>query len=343
MMRLFSIALLLGAAAALIFAALTEPAGMLRAWLTAWLVLIAPAIGAVFLALIAVLAPGPWVDKIWGPARWLLLALPALSLGVVPILLAPGAIYPWVDPGPEAARWVDPRGLWHEPLWFSLRQGLYLAILSGAALLLAAGRVSSRPLAGALAIPVTLAASYFAFDISMSLDPAFNSTIFGLYVIAGQGAAAMGLVIGVRVHLTQDADSVAGRPIWMLFGACALWGYHAFFQYLIIWTGDLPRYAEWFLARNQGAWLIVIFIYAMFFARASLLLLRPVRKSVRGLMTAPLGVVLGVALETVWRTAPDLSPSPAYWAALAGWLALAFGLFALIVAPKRMREAVHVG
>ena len=147
---------------ALIFAAVTEPAGILRAWLTAWLIVIAPAIGAVFLGLIALLAPGPWVEKIWSQARWLLLALPALSLGVIPILFGLGAIYPWVDPVDGAPHWVDPRGLWQEPVWFALRQFLYLAILSGAALLLATGRLTSRQLAGALAIPVTLAASYFA-------------------------------------------------------------------------------------------------------------------------------------------------------------------------------------
>ncbi|XBQ17338.1 MAG: hypothetical protein ABL308_05520 [Oceanicaulis sp.] len=325
----------------LVFAALVEPAALLRAWLTAWLVLIAAPIGAVFAGLTMALAPGPWTEKIAQPIRLLLLSLPVLSLGVIPVLFGLGELYPWISPGEDAAHWVEPRGAWQEPLWFALRQIVWLAILSGAALALATGRLGSQPVAGLVAIPVTLAASFFALDISMSLDAAFNSTIFGLYVIAGQAAAALGVAITARVLTTDEAESVAGRPVWLLFGACALWGYHAFFQYLIIWSGDLPRYAEWFLARNQGVWLIVIFVYAMLFARAFLLLIRPVRKRSRGLVTTAGGVAVGVGLETIWRTAPDLDPTPGWWAALTGWLALFAGLGALVYSSRRRREAAH--
>ncbi|MGJ3231639.1 MAG: hypothetical protein ACFE0P_07570 [Oceanicaulis sp.] len=340
MIRVVAFALLILAAAALVFAAMAEPASLLRAWLTAWLILIAPSIGAVFLLLIGVLAPGPWTDKVWGPARVLLLALPVLSIGVIPVLFGLGALYPWVSPSDEIAHWVDPRGAWQEPLWFALRQIVYLAILSGAAVLLATGRVASRPLAGGLAIPVTLAASYFALDISMSLDAAVNSTIFGLYVTAGQGAAAMAVVILGQTLSARDADAVSGRPVWMLVGACALWGYHALFQYLIIWSGDLPRNAAWYLARNQGAWLPVIFLYCALFALGFALLIRPVRKSVAGLGAVAFGVLAAVVVETIWRTAPDLQPGLAYFAALLGWLALAAGLGGLALGPNR-REAAH--
>lgn len=341
MIRFVALACLTLAAGLLALAAWLDPESLLRGWLTAWLVLTAPGVGAVLVAFVAVLAPGPWADRVWRPLKVLLLALPAISLGVVPVLFALETLYPGADPGPEIAHWVEPRGIWHSPVWFGLRQVVVLGVLSGAAFLLAAGRLSDRAAAGAMAIPVTLAASLFAFDIAMSLDPAFNSTIFGLYVIAGQVVAALAVLALARLGETRGATGFTGRPVWLLFGAAALWAYFAYFQYLVIWTGDLPRNAAWYLARNQGAWLAVIWLCTGLTASAFALLVRPVRTSAVGLVAVALSLLLAVVLETVWRTAPDLRADPAYFVALAGWFALTAGLAGLVFAPRRRRGAAH--
>ena len=341
MIRLAALASLIVAAILLALAAWLEPESLLRGWLTAWLVLIAPGVGAIFVAFVAVLAPGPWADKVWGPLEALLLALPVVSLGVIPVLFALETLYTWADPGPEIAHWVEPRGIWQSPVWFAVRQIVVLAVLSGAAVLLAAGRLSDRAVAGALAIPVTLAASLFAFDIAMSLDPAFNSTIYGLYVIAGQVVAALAVTALARMAEVRGPDGFSGRPVWLLFGAAALWASFAYFQYLVIWTGDLPRNAAWYLARNQDAWLVVIWLCTGLTASAFALLVRLVRKSVAGLAAIAIALLAAAVLETVWRTAPDLSADPSYFLALAGWSSLTAGLAGFGFTARGRRGAAH--
>lgn len=341
MRRAIFLLLLLAGTVLLGLAAAQEPAGLLKAWLVVWLAATGPAIGAVFVALLGRLAPGPWYRRIAQETRALCLALPLASLGVVPVLLGLDTLYAWTDPHAHAGTLVAARGAWQAEWAFILRQIAWLGTLGAIGLALGTRRLARRGPAGAAAILAGLAATGFAFDISMSLDPAFHSSIFGLYVIAGQGAGGLGAILLLAAAKPGGGEALRGRPAWLLFGACALWGYHAFMQYLVIWSGDLPHLAAWYLDRNQGAWLALLCAVCALFAAPAALLLRGVRRSRAG-GAAVAGLVLAASLlETVWRIAPDLGLSACAWAGSAGLVLAGLGLAGFSRAAARAREAAH--
>lgn len=340
-MRLAGLILLAAGVIALGLGAVQSPPELFKAWLIAWLIAIGPAIGALFIALLGVLAPGPWYERLEGHVRPFLFALPVASLGLVPVIAGLDTLYAWTDPHGHVAELVEARGMWLSPLAFTVRQIVYLAVFSGLALLLATGRLADRALAGGAAILAGLAATFFAFDISMSLDPAFYSTIFGLYVLAGQVAGGLGAILALTALSSDTRDPLRGRPVWLLFGACALWGYHGFMQYLVIWSGDLPHFAAWYLDRNQGGWLALFVATCALFAAPAAFLLQPVRHSRIGAALVSGAVVTAFALETLWRVAPSLDLSRAGWTALAGLGLVAGGLAALGRVRTRAREASH--
>ncbi|TGY90619.1 hypothetical protein E5163_05745 [Marinicauda algicola] len=341
MIRVLAIALVIAGCALAASGAVLDPAGLARAWLLAWAIAIGPGIGAVLLALIGVLAPGPWYERLRARTRPLLLALPPASLGVIGVFAGMDILFGWTDPHGHAAEVVTARGIWHEAWFFMTRQLVWLGVLSGVALLLAHEKVTDRAAAGGLAILAVIAATGLALDISMSIDPVFHSTIWGLYVMAGQAAAALGVVLALTVLADPGRDPLHGRPSWLLFGACALWGYHAFMQYLVIWSGDLPHFAAWYLDRNQGAWLILFLAVCALFAAPAAFLLQPVRHSPIGAAIIPALVVCGFALETIWRIAPGLDMGVAGWLALAGFALGGLGLAGFTRGARRAEEAAH--
>lgn len=318
-----------------------RPASLFEAWLIAWLIAIGPGIGAIFIGLLGVLAPGPWYERIAGRTRPFLFALPLASLGIVPVGIGLGELYPWVHAEGHTADLVAARGIWLEPGFFIVRQVVWLAILSGLAALLATGRLTGKGPAGGAAILATLAASGLAFDISMTLDPAFHSTILGLYVLAAQTAGAFGVILALTALSGARRNPLHGRPVWLLFGTCALWGYFAFMQYLVIWSGDLPHFAAWYLDRNQGGWLALFIAVCLLFAAPATFLLQPVRHSRAGSVLVCAAVLLGFALETVWRIAPSLDLTLPGWSSLAGLALLGTGLTGLTLPGRAIGEAAH--
>ena len=103
------------------------------------------------------------------------------------------------------------------------------------------------------AVTLTLA----AFDLLMSLDPSWSSTIFGVYYFAGSAIGVFATII-VTVLLLQRAgylrDSVTVEHFHdlgkFLFGFTFFWGYIGFSQYMLMWYANLPEETRWYLHRG---------------------------------------------------------------------------------------------
>jgi len=105
------------------------------------------------------------------------------------------------------------------------------------------------------AAPLTLVAAltvtFGAFDLLMSLDPAFYSTIFGVYYFAGAFLLALswavltlkwlqgrGYLPSVNVEHYHDLGK-------LMFAFVFFWGYIAFSQYMLIWYANIPEVTYW--------------------------------------------------------------------------------------------------
>ncbi len=103
--------------------------------------------------------------------------------------------------------------------------------------------------------------TFFAFDILMSLNPHWFSTIFGVYFFAGSVLGFMSfLAVAIVVlqrsgRLTLSITPEHFHDIGKLsFAFVVFWTYIAFSQFMLIWYANLPEETPWFQARWETPW-----------------------------------------------------------------------------------------
>ena len=298
-----------------VIGALIDPGGFARAWFVAVMIGFQVPLGCLLL-LTGYHAMGGWWgialgDALEAGAR--LLPLPAVLF--LPLLLGLDAIYPWMNAAYLAGHEVVANKVaWLNPTFFTVRSLLYLVIWLGVLATLTAGSrpLAERPLrrtaAIAAALLLALSITLASFDWLMSLEPTFNSSVYGMAIMSAQAVGALALAALVtlvaarredRIPLlrAERLDSLGG----LMQGLLLLWVYMAFMQLLVIWSGNLPHNAEWYLVRIEGVWLVVAWTIGLgHFALPFLMLLSArVRSSVR--------IVIGLAaLLVVMRLVHDL-------------------------------------
>ncbi len=300
-----------------------------RAYLTAFVAWLAVPLGCLALLLIYHLSGGRWGRMLGEPLEASARTLPLIALLSLPLLFDLQPLFPWARPellaGDEMLR---AKTFYLDPHFFVLRAVLYLIIWNALAFLLTRGRIplADRPrqrgLAAAGAIVFALTASFAAIDWSMSLDPRFNSSTFGLIAIGGQLNAGLGfaiLTVLVLASVEERLPVLAEAPVvglgGLLQGAILLWAYLGFMQYLIVWSGDLPHNVAWYLARMSGGWgfLMGLVVLGHFVLPFFLLLSERLRHDWR-VVASLAGLVLAAQLVfQVWQTAPawgELAPGP---------------------------------
>jgi hypothetical protein len=145
--------------------------------------------------------------------------------------------------------------------------------------------------------------SLVAVDWLMSLDPAFHSSGFGLYLLSVQALTAFAVLLLARLARSKGSPDPLGA-LFLLALLC--WIYFAFMQFLVAWSTNLPDGAAWYLRRTTGWWAAVFPLVALLHAIPTLLLLfRPFRASRAALAGFAGLVLLGKALESAWLVLPE--------------------------------------
>jgi hypothetical protein len=129
---------------------------------------------------------------------------------------------------------------------------------------------STHSLQGKLAVFMAVAFGYFwtvlAFDLSMSLDMHFQSTLYGWWFFMTGWLTALTsfslLVMWWRKHLnaydliTEAHFHDLGK---LCFAFTAFWGYLTFAQYLIMWFGNMGEETHFWRLRLIAPWKWVTF------------------------------------------------------------------------------------
>jgi hypothetical protein len=119
------------------------------------------------------------------------------------------------------------------------------------------------------------------------------------------------------VFLTQSGRTELpdGKPMHdlgnLLLAFVIFWAYVTFSQFLIIWSGNLPREISWYLHRSAGGWPAVVVALAVFqFAVPfALLLLRITKRHGRILGLVAALVLLASAVHVWWLVMPSFQSS----------------------------------
>lgn len=291
-----------------------DAAGVLAACLSAAVTLVALPLGCLFWRLLLPLIQGQWRADLAPRLAIGLGSLPWALLGLWVLLPAAFWLYPWGDHGTPGFR-----GAWLNPWSFSVR-------LIGYGLLWwwLGHRWSGQPherenpaLAALSLIVLVLSLSAAAIDWLLSLDADLASTIFGLFYVSR--VALLGLAWLGLASPARSQPLVRG----LLIGACLLWLYLHYMQYLAVWAGNLPREINWYLDRRAHGWAFWAWLLA--FAQVVLplgLLVLPWGRHPWALRWAS-GLTLAAALlEISWLGLPSLGLRPSAWLLLA-WLSWA--------------------
>ena len=321
--------LLLGGGIGMLICALglvLNPAQFVRSYLTTYLLLLGITLGSLALVMVHQVSGGAWgvvIRRILGAATR---TLPVLTALFIPIVLGMRYLYPWTD---AAAVAHDEILQWKRPYlnvpFFLVRAVIYFAVWNSIVFLLnkwsleqdatgdplIAKRMQKLAAGGLLGYGLTI--TFASFDWAMSLEPHWFSTIYGVLLMGGQGLAAMAFAIVALTWLSRRAplnELVTPNHFHdlgnLLLAFTMLWAYFGFSQYLIIWSGNLPEEAEWYIHRSAHGWqFIALALVSFHFAVPFLLLLLRVTKR-RGEALARVAALLLVMryIDLFWLTQP---------------------------------------
>lgn len=301
-----------------------------RAYLVGYLLVLGLSLGSMGLLFVHHLVGGAWGFIIQRQLEAATRVLPFVAVAFLPMLLhvlvAEHPIYHWAEHGAaEHDALLAHKAPYLNPVGFSLRAVLYFGVWG--ALIFSLNRLSKRQdetgdgtlanrlgrLSGPGIVLYMLTMTFAAFDWSMSLDPHWFSTIYGVIFVVGQVLSAMAFMI-VAISFTRR-NAEMGEVVTidrfhdlgkLMFAFTCLWAYVQLSQFLIIWYGNLPEEAIFYHLRMQGGWQYVgVTLVLCQFVFPFLLLLS--RRPKRSLSWAPrvAGFILFVRLiDLYWYVMP---------------------------------------
>jgi hypothetical protein len=282
--------------------------------LAAFAVTLAGLAGPLFVALCHVTG-GRWAARALPAAYALTSLIPAAGALSLLTLVGAAAIYPWADAERvHGDAILSGREGWMNLPFVALRVALCFAawwllargLLARSRAAFAHGGEAARAAAGrASAVFLVVLAPTFSllcFDLLLSVEPHWPSTMFALYHVAGLLEGGVALLVLLVLHLVRQgrlADDVQTRHDLgkLLFAFAFFWGYLWYCQYMLIWYTNLPEETSYYAVRHAGAWepLAVANVILGFGVPFVLLLSRHGKRN-----AALLGRVAGVAVLARW-------------------------------------------
>jgi hypothetical protein len=321
---------------------LAGPAAFFHAYLFAYYFVFALPLGCLAALMVHHLMGGGWGVTVRRMLEAATLTIPIFGLLAIPIILAmydgtaralglPHSIYEWavpavITPGsPEFDPLTAHKVPWLSPLWVTARLVIFFVIWSGLAWLLRSlslqqDRSPSRELKDRMArisgfgiALFVVSVTFFAFDISMSLDPHWFSTIYGAHYIVNAALIALNFCILVLTMIRRSpvmAEYVPTKPIHdlgkLVFAFTVLWTYMSFGQFVIIWAGDVAEFTPWYYDRINGGWLYpILFLMAFqFFFPFFILLYRTNKRNLSRLAWMAAWILVMRFIDMSWIMLP---------------------------------------
>jgi hypothetical protein len=280
---------------------LLEPAGFPLAWLAALTLWLAWPLGCLALLFTHALTGGRWGEMLRPHLIMGIATLPLLLPALVPLLCVAPHLYPWLRP--VAAGALANRFYLNAPFAVG-RSFVYLIVwfALGTLALRAVQRGGPSPALAVIGLGLLgLTVTFASIDATMSLDPHFVSSAYGMMAAAEAGLLALAISVltaACDVGVPEDALDDLGR---LLQGLLVLFVYLDFMQFLIIWQSDLPREAAWYVARSTGAWGFVAALVALVhFLLPFFALMSPRLRRSRAGLGAIAGLLIAMEMLRAW-------------------------------------------
>ena len=200
-------------------------------------------------------------------------------------------------------------------------------------------------------IAFALTATFAAFDLIMSLDHHWFSTIFGVYVFAG-GMIGMFATSIITYRFLQSKGLLLGSVSTehfhdlgkYLFAFTFFWGYVGFSQFMLQWYANIPEETQWWLRRgvtsadtimnNQGAdshfaGLSLVLLFGHFLLPFPYLISRHIKRSKEALLFGAAWMLLAHLVDMYWLIMPEYNNGQ--WALTLPIVAAIVGVISMFV------------
>jgi hypothetical protein len=148
----------------------------------------------------------------------------------------------------------------------------------------------------------------------MSLDNHWRSTVYGFYVMAGQGLIGFSFLIVVAVLLWKYQPISEYMTVThlhdmgkLMFAFLILWAYQAFSQGLIYWMGNVKDEITWYINRTTGGWwwVGVAIILLHFFVPLFLLLSQSLKRDAGKIIVLAIWMMVMRWVDLYWLIIPN--------------------------------------
>ncbi len=199
----------------------------------------------------------------------------------------------------------------------------------------------NKVLAPIFLIVFALSFTMSSFDLLMSLDPHWFSTMFGVYCFAGLFYSSLALTAIITVILKNQGqlegivnDNHLHDLGKFMFAFTIFWAYIGFCQFMLIWYANLPEETMYFMHRMEHKWIYVtVFLFfAKFMVPFFALLPRAAKRSGSRLLKVGIWMLFAQWIDILWMIQPEFFKEGARvgWIEVAGFIGFG-GLFCLMV------------
>lgn len=300
--------------------------------------------GAVFLAILYVTRAG-WAESLKPVAARMAAFLPVSFLLFLVLYLGRENLFRWIVvpvPGKE---------LWLNVPFFFLRDGIALFLLVAGSLLLVSSEKGKNLLFSSFFLLLyVLVYSLLGFDLVMSLDPHWYSTLFGGYFF--MSSFYMGLAgLSVLAALDRKSYEIGSRQFHdlgkLVFAFCILTADFLWSQFAVIWYGNIPEETEYVIRRGLEvpwepiAWGVLVVAFAVPFI---VFLSRAAKENPGSSLVVASIVLIGMWFERYLLVVPSIWREeilPLGWPELVitlGFIAL-FALSYVVLGPRYARRS----
>lgn len=341
----------------------SEPRQFFFSYLVGWAFCLSISLGALFFVLVQHLTNARWSVVVRRVAEALAWGFPVLALLGIPVILGMYDLYHWTHED-----LLDPNDSHYDALiagktpylnkpFFIGRLVFYFAVWTFISYRLYTlsikrdvnpdasikGKLYKISAIGLVLFAVTTA--FAGFDILMSMDPHWFSTIFGIYFFAGSFVSALALMIFSNALMQKRGGMLDGVVTTehyhdlgkLLFGMTVFWAYIAFSQYMLIWYGGIPEETIWYRHRLEHGWEYhsAALLIAHFIIPFIILLPRGNKRFLPLLTFMSVWMLVMHWFDLHWLTMPILEGPEGHagfhWLDFTSWLGLFFVFFGLFM------------
>lgn len=309
---------------------------------------------AMFFSALQYLARAGWSASLRRIAENFTGFVPFIVIGLIPIFLFRGEIFHWIHEI-HTDQILMRKGWFMNETFFGIRLVLYCAlwylmyvyIIGNSKKQDTASDYSptyknlkrAAPFVILYAVTITFA----GFDLLMSLEPHWYSTIFGVYFFAGNFVATLSLLCIFTINLYKSGHLKGYVTLEhfhdigkLMFAFTIFWTYIAFSQYFLIWYANMPEETIYYTKRLQGGWEYFGWgsIFLHFLVPFLTLLRQDVKRRLPIMMFAACLLLFAHFIDLCWIVLPVFSETLRFGIPEVSAWVLTFGAFMFVAARQ---------